>query len=74
MCGDPSAPSGQSADAQHHTTRVLQSSVLLVFMMPELMLAVETAQFMLSIAFEDEQDASFASEPLSPPPRHLSAA
>jgi hypothetical protein len=74
MCGAPSASSEQRADAQHHTARALQSSVLLVFVMPESMLAVETAQFVLSIAFEDEQAASFASEPLSPPPRHLSAA
>jgi len=74
MCGDSSAPSEQRADAQHHTARVLQSSVLLVFVMPEPMLAVETAPFMLSIALEDENIVSFASEPLSPPPRCLSAA
>jgi len=74
MCGASSASSEQRADAQHHTARVLQSSVLLVFVMPEPMLAVETAPFMLSIALEDENIVSFASEPLSPPPRCLSAA
>jgi hypothetical protein len=74
MCGASSASSEQRADAQHHTTRVLQSSVLLVFVMPEPMLAVETAPFMLSIALEDENIVSFAFEPLSPPPRCLSAA
>jgi hypothetical protein len=75
MCGAPSAPSEQSADAQHHTTRVLQSSVLLVFMMPELMLAVETAHSSCYPSpLRMNKIASFASEPLSPPPRHLSAA
>jgi hypothetical protein len=74
MCGAPSASSEQRADAQHHTARALQSSVLLVFVMPEQTFAIETAPFMLLIALEDERIVSFASEPLSPPPRHLSAA
>jgi hypothetical protein len=74
MCGDSSAPSEQRADAQHHTARALQSSVLLVFVMPEQTFAIETAPFMLLIALEDERIVSFASEPLSPPPRCLSAA
>jgi len=74
MCGSSAAPSEQRADAQHHTTRVLQSSLSIVFLMPEPMLAIETAQFALTVALEDERVISFASEPPLPPPRYLSVA
>jgi hypothetical protein len=74
MCGASSAPSEQRADAQHHTARVLQSSLPLVFLTPEQAFATETVPFTLLIALEDENTVSFASEPLSPPPRCLSAA
>ncbi len=69
MCGNPSAPTQPSTADQHHVDDAFQTSLMAVFVAPDLMLSVEAACLVTSVALHDQHSQAVKEAPPLPPPR-----